>query len=135
MKKLIFGALMLFSVTSFAQSTSVPAIDTLADAETITLAQPNASYFKAIDGIISVGVVATKISGTTAGSVILEASIDGTNYKGVYGTSADTLALTNTSGAQVKNWFLNGVKPAKMRIRFVGSGTQSTQIKAYFIKN
>lgn len=135
MKKLILGAFMLFSISTYAQSTSVPAIDTITDAETVTIAQPNASYFKASDGIFSVGVVITKISGTTAGSAVIEASIDGTNYKGLYGTAADTFAVANTSGAQVKNWFISGVKPAKIRVRFIGSGTQSTQIKGFFIKN
>lgn len=135
MKKLIFGAFMLFSISTYAQSTSVPAIDTITDAETVTIAQPNASYFKASDGIFSVGVVITKISGTTAGRAVIEASIDNTNYKGLYGTAADTFTVANTSGAQVKNWFISGVKPAKIRVRFIGSGTQSTQIKGFFIKN
>lgn len=135
MKKLIFGAFMLLSISTFAQSTSVPAIDTITDAETVTLAQPNASYFKASDGVFSVGVVITKISGTTAGSAVIEASIDGTNYKGLYGTAADTFTVANTAGAQVHNWFVSGVKPSKIRVRFIGSGTQSTQIKGYLIKN
>lgn len=135
MKKLIFGALMLLSVSTFAQSASSPAIDTVTDAETVTMSQPNAAYFKASDGTFSVAIVVTKIGGTTAGSAVIEASIDGTNFKPLYGTSADTFTVANTSGAQVKNWFVTGVKPAKVRVRFIGAGTQSTQLKAYFIKN
>lgn len=135
MKKLLVIAISLFSYSAMAQSTSSPAIDTLTDAETPVLAQPNASYFKASDGTWSVGVVATKISGTTAGYAILQASIDGTNYAPITGTSADSVALANVAGAQIKNWFMTGKKPAKVRVQFVGSGTQSTQIKAFFIKN
>lgn len=135
MKKVLFAAIMLCSAGAFAQSTSSPAIDTLTDAETPVLAQPNASYFKASDGTWSVGVVATKISGTTAGYAILQGSIDGTNYSPLTGTSADSVALADVAGPQIKNWFITGTKPAKVRVQFVGSGTQSTQIKAFFIKN
>lgn len=132
MRKLIAIALLAFSINVQAQTTSTPAIDTLADAATVNLVSP-ANYFPG-DGIFSVGVVATKIDGTTAGYAILQASIDGTNYKPLTGTSADSFALANTAGAQVKNWFLNGVKPNKIRISIVGSGTQNTQVKGYFIK-
>lgn len=135
MKKLLIIASMLISCSAMAQSTSVPAIDTMDNAETITLAQPSATYFSGNDGIFSVGIIATKISGTTAANIVIDASVDGTNYKPLYGTSSDTFALANTSGAQVKNWFVNGVKPNKVRIRFIGAGTQSTQVKAFFIKN
>lgn len=137
MKKII--ALLAFSFIGFAanaQSASTPAIDTATDAETINLVAP-ANYFKGADGTFAASIVATKISGTTGGTVYLQVSVDGTNYTNVmskYGNYADTFVLANTAGAQVKNWFLPDTKVANARLRVVTSGTQSTQIKGYFIK-
>lgn len=127
-------AVLLMGYAASAQSTSSPAIDTLTDAATEYLLQPKTKYFNGkLDGCFSVGFVGTKISGTTAGYAIIQTSIDGTNYTNLYNSSADSFALTNTSGAQAKNWYINGVKPVKVRIKVVGSGTQSTQIKGYFV--
>lgn len=126
-------ALVLIGFATKAQTTSTPAIDTLTNAATENLLSPT-NYFGQQDGTFAVGFVATKISGTTAGNAILQTTIDGTNWTNLYGTSADTFALTNTAGAQVKHWYVTGVKPNRVRVSVVGSGTQSTQIKAFFIK-
>lgn len=137
MKKLILGALMLFSISTFAQTVSTPAIDTATNAETIYLAAPT-SYFKSIDGVWTAGIVATKISGTTAATAYLEVSADGTNYVQLnsrYGNYADSLLIGNVAGAQAKVWLLHGSKVAKARIKIVSTGTHTTQVKGYYIKN
>jgi hypothetical protein len=137
MKNLILPALMLFSVTSFAQTVSTPAIDTATNSETIYLAAP-ANYFKSVDGVWTAGIVATKISGTTAATAYLEVSADGTNYVQLnsrYGNYADSLAIGNVSGAQTKVWLLHGSKVAKARIKIVSTGTHTTQVKGVYIKN
>jgi hypothetical protein len=137
MKNLIIPALMLFSVTSFAQTVSTPSIDTATNSETIYLAAP-ANYFKSVDGVWTAGIVATKISGTTAATAYLEVSADGTNYVQLnsrYGNYADSLAIGNVSGAQTKVWLLHGSKVAKARIKIVSTGTHTTQVKGVYIKN
>lgn len=137
MKNLIIPALMLFSVTSFAQTVSTPAIDTATNSETIYLAAP-ANYFKSVDGVWTAGIVATKISGTTAATAYLEVSADGTNYVQLnsrYGNYADSLAIGNVAGAQTKVWLLHGSKVAKARIKIVSTGTHTTQVKGVYIKN
>lgn len=113
-----------------AQSAGSPAIDTLTDANTITIAQPFSTYFNNnMSGTWSVALVATKIDGTTAGKVYLDASIDGTNY-----VVMDSLTLANQSGAQVKNIYISNKRVVKTQVRAVGSGTQNTQIKTFYAK-
>lgn len=128
-------AVLLMGYAASAQSTSTPAIDTVADAATVVLGQPSTTYFSGTNGTFAVGFVATKIDGTTAGSAIIQTSIDGTNWSNLYGTSADSFTVANTASAQHHVWYVSGVKAKNVRIQFVGSGTQNTQIKGYFIKN
>lgn len=137
MKKLIFGALMLMSISTFAQSVSTPATDTATNAETIYLTAPT-NYYKGSDGVWTAGIVATKLTGTTAATAYLEVSADGTNYVQLnsrYGNYADSLAIGNVAGAQSKVWLLSGSKVSKARIKIVSTGTHTTQVKGYYIKN
>lgn len=131
MKKLI--ALACFACMGYAaqaQSAGSPAIDTLTDANTITIAQPNSTYFNNnMSGTWSVALVATKIDGTTAGKIYLDGSIDGVNYVVI-----DSLTLANVSGAQVKNIYISNKRVVKAQVRGVGSGTQNTQVKTSWAK-
>lgn len=131
MKQLIIAALCLISISATAQT--ITGTDTLTNAGTLNLQSP-ANYFNTSEGVWTASITVTKISGTTAGYAILQASVDGTNFANVYNDSRDSFALTNTA-TQIKNWFVNGVKPKYARVRVVGSGTQSTQVKTYYIKN
>lgn len=136
MKKILsFIAIVCMGYAASAQSSGSPALDTLDNAATVNILQPNATYYNDNgSGIWSVSAQATKISGTTAGYAILQGSIDGTNFAPLTGTSADSVALTNTSGLQFKNWYISNKRVAKVRVQFVGSGTQSTQVAAKFVK-
>jgi hypothetical protein len=72
--------------------------------------------------------VVTKISGTVAGTVVLQASLDGINYVSV---GADTLTNTN----QTTNTHIWTVEPSKYlyyRLKATGSGTMSATIKGWF---
>ena len=134
MKKIL--SILVLSVACLsakAQSTSSPAIDTVTNAATENLQSPS-KYFAGSDGVWTAGVVATRISGTAAGYAILQATVDGTNWAPLRGTSADSVVITNTA-SQFKNWYISGYKPKDVRIQVVGSGTQSLQVKGYFIKN
>jgi len=131
------AAFAMFAFVSQAQTVTTPAIDTATNSETIYLSAP-ANYYKGNDGVWSAGVVATKISGTTAATAYLEVSADGTNYVQLnsrYGNYADSLAIGNVAGAQAKVWLLHGSKVVKARIKIVSTGTHTTQVKGYLIKN
>lgn len=132
---IILLAIIATSFAAQAQSAGSPALDTLTDAGTVTISQPNATYYNTNNsGTWSVTAQATKISGTTAGYAILQGSVDGTNFAPLTGTSADSVALTNTAGLQYKNWYISNKRVAKVQVVFVGSGTQSTQVLAKFVK-
>lgn len=133
MKQLLtFIAFICMGYAANAQSNGSPALDTLDNAGTVNILQPNTTYFNNnMSGTWAVVVKATKISGTTAGYAILQTSVDGTNYFAAVG---DSLALSNTSGLQGKQFYKQGVRCAKARVQFVGSGSQSTQVSASFTK-
>lgn len=73
-------------------------------------------------------VVNTKISGTVAGTCLLEYSVDGTNYITV--PSADTLTNTDIATNSLV-WTLTKPEASYYRIKYTGSGTMSAQMKAY----
>ncbi len=64
-------------------------------------------------------VVVTKISGTVAGNVIFQGSVDGTNF-----VNLDTLATTNVT-TQTKVFSDIPVKYPFYRVTYTGSGTMS----------
>lgn len=75
---------------------------------------------------VSVQVVLTEISGTSAGTVILQASLDGTNYNAV---GADTLSTADV--ASQSHVFIVPNTPYKYwRVLQTGSGTMSSIISA-----
>ncbi|HEY8969722.1 MAG TPA: hypothetical protein VIM64_11535 [Puia sp.] len=119
--------------TAQAQTLSTPAVDTLSGTDTISLVTP-LNYFSGTDGIFSASVAATKISGTTSAVCVLRATVDGITYLPVTGTSSDTFTLTNVATRQVRNWYIGNTKVKAAQIYILSTGSQSTQVKGYFIK-
>lgn len=139
MKKMILLAAFAFSAfVSLAQTTSVRPIDTLGASATDSMVSP-ANYFKATEGVYTVSLVATKISGTPSATAKLMQSTDGVNYTYVlspYGNYVDSFNIGNVAGAQVKNWNLKGLRTKSILVQTTSAaGTQSTQLKTLFLKN
>lgn len=135
MKKVFLLAALAFGMNASAQ-TAIPT-DTAVNAETNNYTVPT-NYLNGGDGVYTASIVATKITGTAAAVAYLQGSVDGTNFKNItspYGNYADSFIVTDVAGAQVKNWYLKGNKMKSMRVQVVTTGTQTTQLKAYFIKN
>lgn len=85
--------------------------------------------------------ISTEISGTTAGTITLEASQDGTTW-GPYYDSKDSVyskTLTDVTTAQVYRWDLTNSSDTYYRIKWVGSGTVSVTLtgtyRAYAKRN
>lgn len=131
--------LLACSVAGYSQtttagwSTSATALDTLSDAATVTVYQPYATYFGGMNGTFSVAIKTSKISGNTAGNAVIYTSPDGYNWSPLYGTSADTFALSDVD-SQVHSWFVDGVRATNVKVDVIGSGTQETEIRGYFKK-
>lgn len=98
------------------------ATDTCVDAGTAYLDYTLTGVYQQV----SVQVVLTEISGTSAGTVILQASLDGTNYNSI---GADTLATADV--ASQSHVFIVPNTPYKYwRVLQTGSGTMSSKITA-----
>jgi hypothetical protein len=82
--------------------------------------------------------VATKISGTVAGTVTLLGSLDGTNYKALTVAEGTTALPTYTATDVASQNFIWQVlrSPYKYyRVSWTGSGTMSASFKAYLLSN
>lgn len=101
-------------VSSPVKTTKVSA-DTTADAATVYV-----TLTAAPDNLVSISAVVTKVSGTVAGTVILQGTADGTNWVTIDG---DTLTLANQT-TNVIVWTVTHNSFYSYRIKHTGSGTQ-----------
>lgn len=123
-----FIAFLMLAPAGYSQSgavdlssaQNVTKIDTLADATT------DIQYTKtAISGgwkKMVVQVNLTRLSGTGAGTITPEVSTDGVNYKIHPSVTAATVA---NSASQTFLWELSDFAYTHVRLKYVGSGTQS----------
>lgn len=75
---------------------------------------------------ITAQVVATKISGVVAGTLVLQGSMDGTNWT----TIGSAASVADASGTYSFN---TTVKWYYYRISWTGTGTMSVSFKAFFL--
>ncbi len=127
MKKhlILIFALALFSA-SFGQVTAMKSSynllsDTATNAGTANVDLPVTKTWTQI----SIQAVVTKISGTVAGTVFLQGSLDGTNYLNI---GIDTLTNTDVT-TNTKIWVIEGSPYSYYRLLLTGSGTMSATIK------
>lgn len=129
------------------------ATDTLTNAGTIYLTSGNLAKYSS-NGEFTVDLVTTNISGTSTFKVLLQTSMDGTNWSNHYGVAGtdgincDTLQVTSGAPAYFKFNLSKGVIRYSStgvalntntpyiryaRLMVVGTGTQSTRMgaKAY----
>lgn len=155
MKKVLF-MLMLTAFSAIGANAQVTALgsatglsyDTLTNAGTIYFTVPANSINAATTGKFTVAITATKVSGTSTFSIVLEGTVDGTNWFRVYGTpgadgiNCDTLTVTNMSGTAAykmnitpgavktvygTTYYTAAVRCSRLRVRIVGTGTQVTR--------
>ena len=135
MKKLIFAAAFVFAaVAANAQvvdmkSTSSKATDTVTNTGSEVLTAQVNGY----QADVTIQAVVTKVSGTVAGTVVLQGSVDGSNYVTLTTTALpggnDTCTLTNTA-TQSFNYAVGQSKYLYYRVRVTGSGTMVAIINA-----
>jgi hypothetical protein len=108
-------------ITAYAQTAMTPATDTVTNAATRDLSLK----IPGTNAVLTFQLNVVKLSGTTAGTAFVQGSLDGVNYVTLPGS--DTLTLANAS--VTKAWVQPRSNFLFYRIRVVGSGTQSTQLK------
>lgn len=103
---------------------------TVSDTITNTGTEYATLQVKSSGSIISIQAVVTKLSGTVAGTVILQASNDGLNYVTI---GSDTLTLSNVT----TNSYLFTVSNHPYiyyRLKATGSGTMSATLKGWLVR-
>ncbi len=133
MKKFLLIAISLLFIAlgvNAQTSTMTGSADTVVNTGTKACSLKVVNTYKQI----SIQAVVTKISGTVAGTVTLQGTVDGTNW-----VTVDTAALvtdgaaTNTTGAQSKVWIINNAPYLWFRLSYTGSGTMSASLKGYLL--
>lgn len=129
MKKILILMFVIIGIAyqSQAQKASVfPLVsaDSLTNADTVSkVITLTAGY----SGIIIQPIV-SKVSGTSAGTVVLYESLDGTNYK----STGDTLSLTNVA-AQSALWHKTSPVPVYYKVTGISSGTVVEILRVYYV--
>ena len=137
MRKLIIILSMMVIVTITYAQQGVPKAITV---DTVTNANTEYLYtetFSRAWNTLSIQLLCTQLSGTSAGTAVLQASVDGTSWQTitdatgmVKGFVNDTLTVAN--GA-VGLWMVTNTGFYKYRIKITGSGTHSTLITSHYI--
>lgn len=125
MKRLIvLLALVAACTTSWSQGVMTPAADTNTNATTRYIAT---TLVPASTGNMVFQYVGTKVSGTVAGVVKLQGTLDGVNYV----PETDSLILTDVA-LNTKIWDISSKKRMKWRLAVTTTGTVKVANKGYF---
>ncbi|MES2382464.1 MAG: hypothetical protein V4538_15560 [Bacteroidota bacterium] len=85
---------------------------------------------------IAIQSVVTKISGTVAGTVTLQGSLDGTNYNTVNSSYANVTSYVPTNvTANTKIFVVTGSPYRYYRLSYAGAGTMSASHRGYVLPN
>ena len=126
MKKLILLLVVLFAGLGLsAQTNFTNSGDTITNSGTVSAT----AEIKNAGGV-SIQAVVTKISGTVAGTAVLQGSLDGSTY---YTFAADTLTLSDVS-SQTLIWNVAENYYVNYKVLFTGSGTMSAKAEAFYRK-
>lgn len=128
MKNLLVLFLLFIASVSFSQNT-VTSMKSNYDLISDTATNTGTAYVDlAVTRVysqVSFQAVVTNISGTVAGTVILQASLDATNYKAI---GVDTLTNANQI-TNTKIWIVDNSPYLYYRLLLTGSGTMVATIK------
>jgi hypothetical protein len=109
--------------------------DTVTNTATIYLTSPQINPNKGLSTTVQVNV--TKISGTVGGTISLQGSLDGTNFKALNTAETQTAlaTVTATDATNVYHWRLNGNPFLYYRVSWTGTGTMSASFTAKVLVN
>lgn len=141
--RLMWIVFMLSSVLATAQNVGreivfynpLPAGKTITS-DTVTNGATNylTTYPKSNGGAFTttIQVVVTKISGTVGGTISLQGSLDGTNFKALNTAETQTALATITAAdaSAVYHWRLNGSPFTYYRVSWTGTGTMAASFSA-----
>lgn len=130
MKKLILLLLTVFTLNASASSVTNLYSSYGSSSLIDTVTNTGTGYLEVtVNGVyqqLSFQVVITEISGTTDGNVILQGSVDGTNFVSI---GADTLDAADVA-SQSHVFICDNAKYLKYRVSWTGTGTMSASFTA-----
>lgn len=109
--------------------------DTVTNTGTGTVTSPRIS---GAGSNITIALVLTEISGTTAGTVTIQGSLDGTNWKAIPTVETQTSITTATAldvASQVFTWRLASSPYLYYRASWTGAGTMAATIAGKIMKH
>lgn len=88
-------------------------------------------------GAVTIQVNVTKVSGTVGGTISLQGSLDGTNYKALNTEETQTAlaTITATDASNVYHWRLSKSPFLYYKVNWVGTGTMNATFTASILKH
>lgn len=135
MKKLfsiLLLSLLTFGLNAQVVTAMVKSATTMTNSTAVT-ATLNTQY---CTENLSIQAVVTKSTGTVAGTVTLQGSVDGTNYVTVSSSYADVTSYNPTDVATSSKLFVVTGSPYRYyRLSYAGAGTMSASHRGYVLPN
>ena len=136
---------LVLSVSAFAQHTFYnalstagvfPQADTVVNAATATVSTRLMPVYNTFSETL-VWISVTKISGTVGGTITLQGSIDGTNWKAINTNDSQTAlaTITATDASNTYHYRLLGGNFPYLRVSWTGTGTMSASFSAKAYRN
>lgn len=133
MKNILF---VLFAVALSIGAQAQTSFKSVYNLTTDTVVNTATQYMQVRNGgpasSATVEVIVTKISGTVGGTITLQGSMDGTNYKALNTPNTQTAlaTITATDATNRYHWWLSGNPFPYYRVSWTGTGTMSASIAA-----
>lgn len=140
MKKILFilfSFAILFSLNTFAQTTQMTGVYVTGD--TVINTATKACSLKITHSYRQVTIhgLVTKVSGTVAGTLTLQGTVDGNTWLTVDTASLQTEGpstfTTTNVASQSKVWIVNQSPYLWFRLSYTGSGTMAAILKGYVL--
>ncbi len=142
MKKIMLFAVVLITLAAFdVKAQRTQKFLSPFGFETDTVTNTGTAYLtvrntKEGSDVVAIQVVCTKISGTTAGTLTLQGSLDGVNFYALTDTTSvpniNTFTATDVA-SQTFIWKLSDNPVEFYRVSWTGSGTMSATLKAFLL--
>lgn len=111
------------------------AVDTVTNTGTAYVSTVAVSPAPAVTTTIWVAV--TKLTGTVGGTITLQGSIDGTNWKALNtpNTATALATVTATDASNTYHWIISGSPMPYYRVSWTGTGTMSASFSAKMFRS
>lgn len=128
---LLLGFTAQAQLRTLVQADPTKSIDTVTNTGTAYLGN-TAKMTPGTATSTTVWVAVTKISGTVGGTITLQGSLDGTNFKAINTPDTQTAlaTITATDASNTYHWRLQGSPFQYYRVSWTGTGTMSASFTA-----